>query len=464
MILTVHNQYIPFRKFVFFLMETVFIVGMVLAGAYFRFFGELFQYGSLTPLFWKALIVAGTVQISLYYFDLYDFKHFQSNLELIIRLFQSLGVSSIILAVLYYIFPDLIIGRGIFFISLFFIGWLVISWRLFYNYLIRFTRMNQRVLIVGVGEMAQTIARTILDQKDSGFTVEGFITSDPAEIGKKLVNPSIIGDFSQIEALVRERKVDRIIVALEDRRGRFPDRQLLSCKLNGVPIQEGVAFYENLTGCLQVECLNPSFLIFSDGFRKSRITRTLKRIKSLTVSFVGLLLSFPLIVIVSSLIKWDSKGPLFYRQERVGENGRTFKLLKFRSMVENAEANGAVWAQKNDARVTRVGRFLRKTRLDEIPQMINVLKGDMAFVGPRPERPEFVEELIKEIPYYDQRHTVKPGITGWAQIRYPYGSSKEDALQKLKYDMYYIKNMSILFDLVIIFETVKVVLFGRGAR
>jgi sugar transferase (PEP-CTERM system associated) len=464
MILIFHNQYIPLRKFFFFLMETVFIVGMVLAGAYFRFFGALSLYGAVGPLLWKALLVSGVVQISLYYFDLYDFKTFQSSLELFVRLFQSLGISSIILAVVYYLFPDLIIGRGIFFISLIFIAWAIISWRLFYIYLIRVAHMDQRVLIIGTGGLAQNIARAIVDRKDTGFHVVGFITPNPDQVGEKLVNPSVIGDFSQIRDIVDSRKVDRIIVSLEDRRGRFPDQQLLSCKMQGIPIQEGISFYENLTGCLQVECVNPSFLIFSDGFRKSRMTRTLKRIKSLTVSSVGLLLSLPLITIIILLIKWDSRGPVFYRQVRVGENGRSFELLKFRSMVENAETNGAVWAQKNDSRITRVGRCLRKTRLDEIPQMINVLKGDMSFVGPRPERPEFVEQLRKEIPYYDLRHSVRPGITGWAQIRYPYGATKEDALQKLKYDLYYIKNMSILFDLIIIFETVKVVLFGRGAR
>jgi sugar transferase (PEP-CTERM system associated) len=377
---------------------------------------------------------------------------------------QSLGVSSIILASLYYLFPALIIGRGIFFISLFLIAWSTISWRLLYNYWIKAAHLDQRVLIVGVGGLAQKITQTIVNRKDTGFRVIGFITPDADQIGEKLVNPSVIGSFSQIVDLVKSQRVDRIVVALDDRRGCFPDQQLLYCKLQGMPVQEGVAFFENLSGCLQVEHLNPSFLIFSDGFRKSIVIQTVKRIKGLVISSLGLLLSLPLVILVALLIKLDSKGSLFYRQERVGESGRTFKLLKFRTMVENAEANGAVWAQKNDSRITRVGRWLRKTRLDEIPQMINVLKGDMAFVGPRPERPEFVEQLREEIPYYDQRHSVRPGITGWAQIRYPYGSSKEDALEKLKYDLFYIKNMSILFDLAIIFETVKVVLFGKGAR
>jgi exopolysaccharide biosynthesis polyprenyl glycosylphosphotransferase len=213
-----------------------------------------------------------------------------------------------------------------------------------------------------------------------------------------------------------------------------------------------------------VENLRPSVLIFSDGFKKSKLTMWIKRVVGFSLSFVGLALLSPVIFVISILIKIESRGRIFYRQERVGENGKVFNLLKFRSMVENAEASGPVWAEANDKRNTRVGRWIRKWRLDEIPQMFNVLKGDMSFVGPRPERPYFVETLRKEIRYYDRRFSVKPGITGWAQIKYPYGASKIDALEKLKYDLYYIKNLSPLFDLLIIFETIKVVLFGKGAR
>jgi sugar transferase (PEP-CTERM system associated) len=464
MFLTIHNQYIPLRKVLFFFTETVLLIGMVFTSVFLRFLGNLSDYASVDNLFWKALFLSGVFQVVLYYFNLYDFHYFQIRLELIIRWVQSLGASSVILAAVYYLFPDLLIGRGIFFISLVFIAWSTISWRLFYNYLIKSTHMDQRVLIVGVGELAQNIARVIIDRKDTGFSVIGFITPRADQVGEKLVNPSVIGDFCQIIDCVKSRKIDRIIVALDDRRGCFPGEQLLFCKLQGTLVQEGIAFFENLTGRMQVEHLNPSFLIFSEGFRKTKITLTLKRMKGLVVSSLGMILSLPLIILISLLIKMDSEGPLFYRQERIGEYGRRFKLLKFRTMIENAEANGAVWAQRNDPRITRVGRWLRKTRLDEIPQMINVLKGDMAFVGPRPERPEFVEQLRKVIPFYDQRHSVRPGITGWAQVRYPYGATKEDALEKLKYDLFYIKNMTIFFDMVIIFETIRVVLFARGGR
>jgi sugar transferase (PEP-CTERM system associated) len=465
MILKVFNQYIPFRKLVFFFFETFFIFGMVILGTYIRFFGEIGGFEVYEGLFLKTLAIVAAVQLSLYYFDLYDLKIYRSNIELGIRLLQSLGVSSILLAVPYYLFPSLIIGQGIFFISLGFMAAVIVSWRMTYNYILRSRQLDQRILIIGTGVLARDIAKEIVDRVDTGFKIIGFIAENPEEVGKKLVNPSIISDTSQITDIVRREKVDRIIVALADRREKFPGTQLLECKMNGVSVEDGIEFYEHLTGRLQVESLRPSSLIFSDGFKKSKLTIWMKRVVGFSLSLIDLILLSPVILILSLLIKIDSRGPVLYQQERVGEKGKVFKLLKFRSMVENAEANGGpVWAQENDDRITRVGRWMRKWRLDEIPQMVNVLKGDMSFVGPRPERPYFVEKLRKEIPFYDQRFYVKPGITGWAQIKYRYGASEEDTLEKLKYDLYYIKNLSPLFDLVIIFETIKVVLFGKGAR
>jgi sugar transferase (PEP-CTERM system associated) len=404
------------------------------------------------------------VQLSLYYFDLYDLKVFRSNIELGIRLLQSLGVSSILLAALYYLFPFLIIGRGIFLISLGFVGAVIVAWRVIYNHILKTRHLDQKIMIIGSGSLAKNIAKEIVERVDTGFKVIGFITENPERVGEKLVNPSIIGDQTQILDIATKEKVDRIIVALEERRGRFPDVQLLECKMRGIVVEEGIEFYEHLTGRLQVESIRPSFLIFSDGFKKSKLTMWMKGVIEFTLSLIGLILLFPLIIIISILIKIDSHGPVFYRQERVGERGKIFKLLKFRSMVENAETHGPVWAEQDDKRMTRVGRWIRKSRFDEVPQLFNVLKGDVSFVGPRPERLYFVEQLRKEIPFYDQRLSVKPGVTGWAQIKYPYGASKEDAVEKLKYDLYYIKNLSPLFDLLIIFETIKVVLFRKGAR
>ena len=276
--------------------------------------------------------------------------------------------------------------------------------------------------------------------------------------------PMVIGDYSQILHICQNGDVDRIIVALDERRGKFPLEQLLFCRLKGIPVDDGVAFTEQLAGKLSVENLHPSFLIFSDGFKRSAILKQVKRGVDILVSAVALTLLFPLNLLVALAIKLDSAGPILYRQERVGEDGKIFNLLKFRSMCVDSEENGPVWAKVNDQRITRVGRLIRKLRLDEIPQMLNVLKGEMSLVGPRPERPFFVDILRNEIPFYSERHVIKPGITGWAQIWYRYGASKEDALQKLKYDLYYIKHMSMVLDLTIIFDTAKIVLLGRGAR
>lgn len=464
MILRIFDQYIPIRKIAFFFLESIFIGGMVILGAYLRFLGEPASFYHYEFLVLKALLIVACVQLSLYYFDLYDLKAFRSNIELGIRLLQSLGVSSILLAFLYYLLPPLIIGRGIFFISLGFIGVVIVSWRIIYNHILKTRQLDQRIMIIGSGPLAKNVAKEIVERMDTGFKVIGFIADNPETVGEKLVNPSIIGDQSQILDIATKERVDRIIVAIEERRGKFPDAQLLECKMRGIAIEEGIEFYEHLTGRLQVESLRPSFLIFSGGFKKSKLTMWVKRVSGLSLSLIGLILLSPFILVISILIKIDSHGPVFYRQERVGERGKIFKLLKFRSMVENAEANGPVWAEQDDRRITRVGRWLRRWRLDEIPQMFNVLKGDMSFVGPRPERSFFVERLRKEIPFYDQRFSVKPGVTGWAQIKYRYGASKEDASEKLKYDLYYIKNLSPLYDLLIIFETIKVVLFAKGAR
>jgi len=278
------------------------------------------------------------------------------------------------------------------------------------------------------------------------------------------VVPVIIGKFNQISSICKDGQIDRIVVALDERRGKLPVDQLLGCRLKGIRVDDGITFTEELAGKLSVENLYPSSLIFSNGFKGSALFKKMKRYTDILVSILNLAIFLPVSLLIALAIKLDSKGPIFYKQERVGEDGEVFNLFKFRSMRIDAEANGPVWATAHDHRVTRVGRIIRKLRLDEIPQMINVIKGEMSFVGPRPERPFFVDKLTSEIPFYSYRHSVKPGITGWAQLYYPYGASKEDALEKLKYDLYYIKNMSPFMDLMIVLETIKVVLFGKGAR
>ena len=319
MILKIFDQYIPIQKIVFFFLESAFIAGMVILGAYLRFLGDPISFYTYEYLILKALLIVACVQLSLYYFDLYDLKVFRSNFELTIRLLQSLGVSSIILAILYYVFPFLIIGRGIFLISLGFIGVVILAWRVIYNIILKTRQLDQRIMIVGSGSLAKNIAKEIVERMDTGFKVIGFITENPERIGEKLINPSIIGDHSQILDIASREKADRIIVALEERRGKFPDAQLLECKMRGITIEEGMEFYEHLTGKLQVESLRPSFLIFSDGFKKSKLTMLAKRVKGFTLSSVGLILLSPLILVISILIKIDSHGPVFYKQKRVGE-------------------------------------------------------------------------------------------------------------------------------------------------
>ena len=276
--------------------------------------------------------------------------------------------------------------------------------------------------------------------------------------------PVVIGDFKQISSICSKNRVDRIVVALDERRGSLPVDQLLLCRLSGINVDDGVTFTENLTGKLCVESLHPSSIIFSNGITGRFYTGKLKRVSDIIAALSGLLFLGPLCMLIAMAIKLDSKGPVFYRQERVGRDGRVFRLLKFRSMVVDAEKDGPIWAVKNDDRCTRVGKIIRKLRLDEIPQLINVLKGTMSIVGPRPERPFFVKKLEQELSFYYHRHLVKPGVTGWAQIYYPYGATMEDAVEKLKYDLYYIKNISPVLDLRIISETVKIVLLGKGSR
>ena len=323
---------------------------------------------------------------------------------------------------------------------------------------------GERILIIGTDETARTVARQVLAQRDFPYEIVGFIDEDARRIGESIVNPRIVGTPADIQELVTTRGIDRIFVGLSDRRGRLPVRELLRAKLSGVRVEDVNTVYERLTGKLMVEDLRPSWLIFSDDFRASRLTRQTKRAFDTLLAFVGLVIAAPLMVLVAVAVWLESGFPVLYRQERVGEQGRRFMLNKFRSMRHDAEGATPIWASASDERVTTVGGVIRKMRFDELPQLWNVLRGDMSFVGPRPERPYFVSQLAAQIPFYEQRHAVKPGITGWAQVKYRYGASLEDSLEKLRYDLYYVKHLSLPFDLTILFDTVKVVLFAKGAR
>ncbi len=411
---------------------------------------------------WKIALVTGLCQICFYYNDLYDLTIVHSSRELLIRLLQAAGAASIIIALLYLLVPSLNIGNGIFVSSLLIFLIAIVAWRLLFNRLAYTSNLEERVLIVGSGATARTLARQIQGQHDFGYRVVGYVND---QLEGQAMYPGTLGTAAQLPQIVREHDVDRIVVALSDRRGRLPIAELLDAKLSGVKVEDATTTYERLTGKILIDDLKPSWLIFSDGFVISRWTRFQKRTIDLALASIGFVLAAPLTLLTALAVYLDSDGPILYCQERVGEGGRRFTVYKFRSMRVDAESSGTpMWATEQDDRVTRVGRFIRMTRLDELPQLWNVLSGDMSFVGPRPERPYFVEQLSREIPFYQQRHAVKPGVTGWAQVKYQYGSSVEDAMEKLRYDLYYIKHVSTALDLSIVFDTVKVILFGKGAK
>ena len=454
----VFNRQVSTRGLTVFAAEVLLISGSVALAA------AVQGTPDLAASLWKVGLVTVVCQLCLYYNDFYDLTLVHSNRELIVRLLQAVGAASIVLAALYFTVPALIIGDGIFVSSLFVFVVGILGWRLLFNSVTRSFYLEERILVVGTGDAARKVTRQILNQKDFAYRVIGFIDEDASRIGERIVNPGIIGTPADIPRLIALHQIDRIVVGLSDRRGRLPIDELLHAKMAGVRVEEVTTTYERITGKILIDDLRPSWLIFSDGFRVSRLTRWMKRGIDLTFSAALAIVSAPFMLLTAIAVAVESGFPVLYCQERVGENGRPFTLCKFRSMRTDAEKGGTpVWAKEGDDRVTRVGRFIRKTRLDELPQLWNVVRGDMSFVGPRPERPFFVAELAKVIPFYQQRHAVKPGLTGWAQVKYRYGSSIEDATEKLRYDLYYIKHLSIIFDLTIVFDTVKVVLFRKGA-
>jgi sugar transferase (PEP-CTERM system associated) len=431
-----------------------------------------FRYGGDTPdvlgaeLGWlKTLLVTVLVLASFYLFDLYDFTRIRRRAVLLLRLTQALGIGAMALALIFYVWPQIRLGRGVFLLSLVLMLTFMAVWRSLARWLLGHPRFAERVLILGAGQDAVTIAREMLTNAVAGYDVIGFIGDDPAQVGKSLINPCVIGVMSDLEAVVSRYRPDRIVIAMPDRRGRLPLDLLLKLKVrDGVRSDEADAFYERLTGKIGGERLRLGQLVFADASRWTRLYKRARRLTDVTLSIAIGLLTAPLMLITALAIKLDSPGPVFYLQERVGLHNAIFRIVKFRSMRIDAEANGPVWANEADSRVTRVGRWIRKLRIDELPQLFNIIRGEMSLIGPRPERPVFIAQLEQRIPYYSERHLVKPGLTGWAQVRYPYGASFEDAREKHQYDLYYIKNQSPMLDVLILLETVRIVLFGRFSR
>jgi len=443
--------------------ESVFLTAAVSLSTHLLASDRVSPIFNSASLFWKSVLIALVCQLCLYYADVNELGVTADRRELLARILKALGGSSIILAALYFWFPRLVIGHGVVSLAAVLAVALVISWRVTFAWLARLFAPRKRFLIIGTSPTALNFARELHGREDLGVEIVGFVDPDKSATGTGKI--PVIGSIEDIPAIVRARSVDRVIVSLADARGKLPMSTLLQMKLDGVTFDHLPSVYEEYTGKIAVENLRPSWLIFAEGFRTTRLQAVIKRIIDICFAATALVVLLPVLLLVALAVRLTSRGPVLYHQRRVGQNGRLFYVHKFRSMVVDAEAaTGAVWAaKKGDSRITPLGGVMRRSRLDELPQLWNILCGHMSLVGPRPERPEFVSSLRQQIPFYANRHIVKPGLTGWAQVRYTYGASVEDAMAKLQYDLFYIKHMSIALDIMIMLATVKTVLLRKGA-
>jgi sugar transferase (PEP-CTERM system associated) len=420
---------------------------------------ELFAGNVGIPVLFTAAML-----FSSYLMETYDHGDSGRKREILIKIILASATAFFFLSILYYLDPTFTIGEGLLVLSLVCFATLQFGWHLVYLVSHKHPRLARRVLILGTGPLASQVGE-LVERSDLHHLLAGYVVCD-SETAVPVVQRELIrGKASDLMEAARQVDADTIVVALSERRGVFPLRDVLRCKLNGLEVLDAPTYYELVNRKLMLDQITPSWFIFSSGFRRTSFFSYCKRLIDIVLSVGGLAVTLPFLPVIALLIKLDSPGPLFFRQVRVGNREKKFLLFKLRTMRADAEQEtGAVWAQENDPRITRLGSFLRNSRIDEIPQLYNVLRGDMSFVGPRPERPEFVEKLKEVIPYYSKRHFIKPGVTGWAQVRYPYGASVEDSVEKLRFDLYYIKNLSPFIDTLIFFETIKVVLFGRGGR
>jgi sugar transferase (PEP-CTERM system associated) len=459
-------QRIPQSTLLLLLMDAIsVIIGLMAAIALrMRDQGAIVHYLSGPHIIARFVLVILVFGVALYYCDLYERSNFNSGIEVFMGLLQALGSTCLVLAVVYYLDEDISLGRGIAAMSGPAVFTLMLGSRAVLSRTNLLINGPKRVLVVGTGATGISAVREIISRPELNLKVEGFLDERGENIGKSLVNPGIIGAVRQVQSVVQDRRIQSIILSLTERRGNMPVSELLHLKFAGVEVEDAHSFIEKITGRIHLEHLSPSWLILSDGFRKSQFLYAAKRAFDVVVALIALVLTLPIMILVAIAIWLESGSPVLFRQERAGFKNRTFKIMKFRSMCHSAEKGGPVWASSDDNRITRVGRFIRKYRLDELPQILNVLRGEMSLVGPRPERPHFCELLEESIPFFALRHTVRPGITGWAQVKYQYGASVEESKIKLEYDFFYIKHLSIVLDLAIIFETAKVMIYGRGAK
>jgi sugar transferase (PEP-CTERM system associated) len=451
------NVYYPVRTLVLLIGEALIVLTSFLLGAWLVLpdsYIEIVLNGGV----YKILAVTALVLLCSHWLDLYDTARLNTKGELYFRLLLLPGLLAFILAGVAYVHPAFLLGGASSLVGLIILTFALFGWRTSFTWLVQLPILVERVYVLGNGERAQRVVQGLRQSPEIGIE----IASWTGKMEGAVTLETIAAHLMEVD---HKQKIHRVIVATSDRRGAIPMQELLQLRLRGVKIEEATTWLEKISGKIEVENLYPSWLVFGTGFRRSTTFILIRRILSIVISLVGLVLALPLFPFIILAIRLDSKGPVFYTQTRVGKGGHTFKVVKFRTMRQDAEAvSGPKWAGDNDPRITPVGKFLRSSRLDEIPQLWCVLKGDMAFVGPRPERPEFIEWLTKEIPYYNVRHMVRPGLTGWAQVKYKYGSTVEDSREKLQYDLFYIKNASIGLDLLIMFQTVKTVLLRRGAQ
>jgi len=401
---------------------------------------------------------------SLHYNGLYDYQVLRQLTKLFVRLLRALVIASAAIALFYYLFPIVSFGRMVAAIAAPIVFTSMLGARLILEHTGALKQRAERVLILGTDAIGIALTQETQRRPQLATHVVGFLDERGEDLRTSLSNPGIIGGIAELQQVVESYKVDRIVLAMSERRGTMPVDDLLHLKMAGIRIEDARGCYERLIGRILLERLSPSWFILSDGFRKSKFLTVAKRLLDVIFALLGLFLTWPLMAAAAVAIWLETGRPLLFRQKRVGLNGKEFEILKFRSMRKDAEAGGPAWATATDSRITRVGSFLRKYRLDELPQLITVLRGEMSLVGPRPEQPHFCKLLLGNIPYFDQRHSVRPGITGWAQINYRYGSTVNESKVKLELDLFYIKHLSVFLDLAILFETGKVMLIGRGAR
>ena len=457
------------RSFILVAGETALLVAAVVISSIVIGGSQAWELLTDNTAFLRVLLIVLVCQVCLHYTDLYDLRTIQTKRDLATRLMRAIGATSLILGIAYWLFPLLVVQQGVFLMTAAMAIVLVMAWRSTFDVITSRLMPRERLLLVGTSPAAIVLARELFERRQElGVEIVGFVDPDPSRVGAPVINPGVVGTIDDIPGLTSRVRVDRVVVSLSDQRGKLPMDQLLDVRLrSGVLFDHLASVYEEYTGKIALENLRPSWLVFSTGFRKSWLLTAVKRVFDITAAVCGLLLSLPLTIVTAIVVKLESpRDPVLYHQERVGLNGATFTIHKFRTMKSDAEAaTGPVWsAGDSDPRITRVGHFMRKTRLDEIPQLWNVLCGQMSLIGPRPERPSFVETLTRQIPFYGQRHVVKPGVTGWAQVRYSYGASVEDAIEKMQYDLYYVKHMSLMFDVMIALETIKTVVLRRGGK